>query len=122
MIRPKSGHIRPSGFLQPVSRLKKRGLLMANSLYLPGKTRFRVAHEVAIRPKSGHIRPTGFRSPVSHRADLPVSETAPWQSTAPTLHDLQPRDVFRELLHEKHIDGDELGAVFDELLALMNTD
>ena len=51
-------------------------------------------------------------------ADLPVSETAPWQSTAPTLHDLQPRDVFRELLHEKHIEGDELSAVFDELLAL----
>ncbi len=51
-------------------------------------------------------------------ADLPVSETAPWQSTAPTLHDLQPRDVFRELLHEKHIEGDELTAVFDELLAL----
>jgi hypothetical protein len=51
-------------------------------------------------------------------ADLPVSETAPWQSTAPTLHDLQPRDVFRELLHEKHIEGDELTAVFDELLGL----
>ncbi len=51
-------------------------------------------------------------------ADLPVSETAPWQSTAPTLRDLQPRDVFRELLQEKHIEGDELTAVFDELLAL----
>jgi exonuclease SbcD len=51
-------------------------------------------------------------------ADLPVSETAPWQAKAPTLHDLQPRDVFREILHEKHIEGDELTAVFDELLAL----
>jgi hypothetical protein len=51
-------------------------------------------------------------------ADLPVSETAPWQSTAPTLHDLQPRDVFRELLHEKQIEGGELTAVFDELLAM----
>lgn len=51
-------------------------------------------------------------------ADLPVSETAPWQAKAPTLHDLQPRDVFRELLTEKHIEGDELSAVFDELLAL----
>jgi exonuclease SbcD len=51
-------------------------------------------------------------------ADLPVSETAPWQSTAPTLHDLQPRDVFRELLQEKQIEGEELTAVFDELLAL----
>jgi hypothetical protein len=51
-------------------------------------------------------------------ADLPVSETAPWQAKAPTLHDLQPRDVFREILHEKHIEGDELTTVFDELLAL----
>ena len=50
--------------------------------------------------------------------DLPISETAPWQSKAPTLHDLQPRDVFRELLTEKQIEGDELSAVFDELLAL----
>ncbi len=51
-------------------------------------------------------------------ADLPISETAPWQSKAPTLHDLQPRDVFRELLTEKQIEGDELTAVFDELLAI----
>lgn len=51
-------------------------------------------------------------------ADLPISETAPWQAKAPTLHDLQPRDVFRELLTEKQIEGDELSAVFDELLAL----
>lgn len=51
-------------------------------------------------------------------ADLPISETAPWQAKAPTLHDLQPRDVFRELLIEKQIEGNELSAVFDELLAL----
>lgn len=51
-------------------------------------------------------------------ADIPISETAPWQAKAPTLHDLQPRDVFRELLTEKQIEGDELSAVFDELLAL----
>jgi exonuclease SbcD len=51
-------------------------------------------------------------------ADLPVSETAPWQAKAPTLHDLQPRDVFHELLTENQIEGDELTAVFDELLAL----
>jgi len=51
-------------------------------------------------------------------ADLPVNATTPWQSTAPTLHDLQPRDVFRELLKEKQIEGEELSAVFDELLAL----
>jgi hypothetical protein len=51
-------------------------------------------------------------------ADLPVSETAPWQAKAPTLHDLKPRDVFRELLQEKQIAGEELSEVFDELLAL----
>jgi exonuclease SbcD len=51
-------------------------------------------------------------------ADLPISETAPWQAKAPTLHDLQPRDVFRELLAEKQIEGEELSTVFDELLAL----
>lgn len=51
-------------------------------------------------------------------ANLPVSENAPWQATAPTLHDLQPRDVFRELLSEKQIESEELSAVFEELLAL----
>jgi exonuclease SbcD len=51
-------------------------------------------------------------------ADLPLTETRAWQSTGPTLSELQPRDVFRELLKEKQIEGDELGAVFDELLAL----
>jgi len=54
-------------------------------------------------------------------ADLPISETAPWQAKAPTLHDLQPRDVFRELLTEKQIEGEELSAAFDELLALRET-
>jgi|GEM_PF-4963190 len=39
-------------------------------------------------------------------------------TTRPAIHDLQPRVVFRELRHEKHIEGDELSAVFDELLAL----
>ena len=51
-------------------------------------------------------------------ADLPANASTPWQSTAPTLHDLQPRDVFRELLQEKQIKGDELSAVFNELLVL----
>lgn len=54
-------------------------------------------------------------------ADLPISETAPWQAKAPTLHDLQPRDVFRELLTEKQIEGEELSAVFDELLAIQES-
>jgi exonuclease SbcD len=49
-------------------------------------------------------------------ADLPVSETAPWQSTAPTLHDLQPRDVFRELLKKKQIEDADLLLAFNELL------
>ncbi|MBL9133298.1 MAG: exonuclease SbcCD subunit D C-terminal domain-containing protein [Verrucomicrobiaceae bacterium] len=51
-------------------------------------------------------------------ADLPTTAATPWQPTGPALHDLQPRDVFRELLQEKQIEGDELSAVFDELLAL----
>jgi len=51
-------------------------------------------------------------------ADLPLTETRAWQSTGPTLSELQPRDVFRELLKEKQIKGEELGEVFDELLAL----
>lgn len=51
-------------------------------------------------------------------ADLPVAENAPWQSTVPNLQDLQPREVFRELLTEKQIEGEELSVVFDELLEL----
>ena len=51
-------------------------------------------------------------------ADLPATSTPAWQSTGPALNDLQPREVFRELLKEKRIEGEELGAVFDELLAL----
>jgi hypothetical protein len=51
-------------------------------------------------------------------AELPVSESMAWQSSAPALNDLQPREVFRELLKEKQIQGEELGEVFDELLAL----
>lgn len=51
-------------------------------------------------------------------AELPVSESMAWPSSAPALNDLQPREVFRELLKEKQIQGEELGEVFDELLAL----
>lgn len=51
-------------------------------------------------------------------ADLPATAATPWQPTGPALHDLQPRDVFRELLNERQLEGDELSAVFDELLAL----
>jgi exonuclease SbcD len=51
-------------------------------------------------------------------ADLPATSTTPWQHTGPALHDLQPRDVFRELIKERQIEGEELSAVFDELLAL----
>jgi len=51
-------------------------------------------------------------------ADLPVSLASTWQHTGPTLSELQPREVFRELLKEKQIEGDELSAVFDELLAM----
>lgn len=51
-------------------------------------------------------------------ADLPTTAATPWQPTGPALHDLQPRDVFRELLQEKQLPSDELSIVFDELLAL----
>ncbi len=51
-------------------------------------------------------------------ADLPVSLTSTWQHNGPTLSELQPREVFRELLKEKQIEGEELSAVFDELLAM----
>jgi DNA repair protein SbcD/Mre11 len=49
---------------------------------------------------------------------LPVSESATWQSQAPTLQDLQPRDVFRALLTERTIESDELNDTFEQLLAL----
>ncbi|MBV6499753.1 MAG: Nuclease SbcCD subunit D [Prosthecobacter sp.] len=51
-------------------------------------------------------------------ADLPATAATPWQPTGPALHDLQPRDVFRELLQEKQLPSDELSTVFDELLTL----
>ncbi len=51
-------------------------------------------------------------------AELPLSQTTAWQQTGAALHELQPREVFRELLKEKQIEGDELSVVFDELLAL----
>ncbi len=51
-------------------------------------------------------------------ADLPTTALTSWQPTGPTLSELQPREVFRELLKEKQIEGEELNAVFDELLAL----
>lgn len=51
-------------------------------------------------------------------ADLPAAESTAWQQTGPALHDLQPREVFRELMKEKQIEGEELSAVFDELLAI----
>ena len=51
-------------------------------------------------------------------ANLPLTQVSNWQHTGPTLSELQPREVFRELLKEKQIEGEELRAVFDELLAL----
>lgn len=52
-------------------------------------------------------------------ADFPVHEASSWQIKASTLQDLQPRDVFRELLKENQIQGDDLYAVFEELLTSM---
>ena len=51
-------------------------------------------------------------------ADLPSTASTPWQPTGPALSELQPREVFRELLKEKQIEGEEIESVFDELLAL----
>ena len=51
-------------------------------------------------------------------ADLPSTASTPWQPTGPALSELQPREVFRELLEEKQIEGEEIESVFDELLAL----
>ncbi len=51
-------------------------------------------------------------------ADLPPSQTSAWQHTGPALSELQPREVFRELIKEKQIAGEELCEVFDELLAI----
>lgn len=53
--------------------------------------------------------------------DLPATAATPWQPTGPALSELQPREVFRELLQEKQLPRDELSAVFDELLALRET-
>ena len=50
--------------------------------------------------------------------DLPLTQASNWQHTGPTLSELQPREVFLELLKEKQIEGAELSAVFDELLAM----
>lgn len=51
-------------------------------------------------------------------AELPVSEVAAWQHVGPALNELQPREVFQELLRERALDPLELTPVFDELLAL----
>ncbi|WP_395735902.1 exonuclease SbcCD subunit D C-terminal domain-containing protein [Prosthecobacter sp.] len=51
-------------------------------------------------------------------ADLPQSQTSAWQHNGPALNELQPREVFGELLKERQIQGEELQSVFDELLAM----
>ncbi len=51
-------------------------------------------------------------------ADLPVSERPAWQHAGPALNELQPRQVFSELLRDRAIEDPELVLVFDELLSL----
>jgi exonuclease SbcD len=51
-------------------------------------------------------------------ADLPVGDQPAWQNAGPALDELQPRQVFHELLTERKIEDADLPAVFDELLAL----
>jgi DNA repair protein SbcD/Mre11 len=51
-------------------------------------------------------------------AELPEGEGVVWQATGPVLSELQPREVFEELLKEKGLEGEELRGVFGELMAL----
>lgn len=53
-------------------------------------------------------------------AELPGDEQSVWQHQGPTLHELQPREVFRERLKSAGLTEDdaELTAAFAELLAL----
>ncbi|MGV3661634.1 MAG: exonuclease SbcCD subunit D C-terminal domain-containing protein [Prosthecobacter sp.] len=51
-------------------------------------------------------------------AGLPASQAAAWQHAGPALNELQPREVFAELLRERALEPVELTPVFDELLAL----
>ena len=51
-------------------------------------------------------------------AELPAGTGVVWQATGPVLSELQPREVFEELLKEKGIEGEELRGVFGELMAL----
>ncbi|HYF34252.1 MAG TPA: exonuclease SbcCD subunit D C-terminal domain-containing protein, partial [Prosthecobacter sp.] len=51
-------------------------------------------------------------------AELPDAGPMAWQQAGPGLDELQPRQVFQELLAERNIEDHELPAVFDELLAL----
>jgi exonuclease SbcD len=51
-------------------------------------------------------------------AELPAGEGITWQATGPVLSELQPREVFEELLKEKGLEGEELRGVFGELMAL----
>jgi exonuclease SbcD len=51
-------------------------------------------------------------------AELPAGTGVVWQATGPVLSELQPREVFEELLKEKGMEGEELRGVFGELMAL----
>lgn len=51
-------------------------------------------------------------------AALPDSQATSWQQTGPALSELQPRNVFRELLRERQIEDEELDELFGELLAI----
>jgi len=58
----------------------------------------------------------------THASGTPEAEyQAPGNPPPSPSTALQLRDVFRELLHEKQIEGDELTAVFDELLAILES-
>ncbi len=51
-------------------------------------------------------------------AALPATQNTGWQTNCTSLNDLQPREVFLQLLKERGHINEELQNVFDELLAL----
>ncbi|MBX7208404.1 MAG: exonuclease SbcCD subunit D C-terminal domain-containing protein [Verrucomicrobiaceae bacterium] len=53
--------------------------------------------------------------------DLPAAQEPAWRHAGPALNELQPRDVFRELLKERQIEDAELVATFDQLLRARET-
>jgi hypothetical protein len=52
------------------------------------------------------------------QALFPEGSRAAWENAGPVLSELQPRQVFQQLLEEKSLSEPEVLATFDELLSL----